>query len=86
VSPQGRATTNIGPKRLPKGFITGDVVGVDKREGNQWNHRRLFPKRCRVCAIGAWPLRGRSVYPMMAMAISLGVHVRVGIEDTLCGP
>lgn len=29
---------------------------------------------------------GRSVFPMNAMAIALGLHVRVGIEDTLRGP
>ena len=28
----------------------------------------------------------RNVYPMGAMAIALGMHVRVGIEDTLFGP
>lgn len=28
----------------------------------------------------------RHVYPMNAMAIALGLHVRVGIEDTLFGP
>ena len=29
---------------------------------------------------------GRNVVPMNAMAIALGLHVRVGIEDTLFGP
>jgi uncharacterized protein (DUF849 family) len=29
---------------------------------------------------------GRSVFPMNAMAVALGLHVRVGIEDTLRGP
>ena len=29
---------------------------------------------------------GRSVFPMNAMAIALGLHVRVGNEDTLRGP
>ncbi|MFS8981009.1 3-keto-5-aminohexanoate cleavage protein [Cupriavidus necator] len=29
---------------------------------------------------------GRSVFPLNAMAIALGMHVRVGIEDTLRGP
>ncbi|MEX3968950.1 3-keto-5-aminohexanoate cleavage protein, partial [Paraburkholderia sp. EG286B] len=29
---------------------------------------------------------GRNVVPMNTMAIALGLHVRVGIEDTLIGP
>ncbi|MGB9329763.1 MAG: 3-keto-5-aminohexanoate cleavage protein [Steroidobacteraceae bacterium] len=45
-----------------------------------------YTRRSPHGSILTWEGVMRSVYPMAAMAVSLGVHMRVGIEDTLCGP
>jgi uncharacterized protein (DUF849 family) len=45
-----------------------------------------FARRAPDGAVLTIETLNRSVFPMNAMAIALGLHVRVGIEDTLCGP
>ena len=45
-----------------------------------------FARRTPDGAVLTLETLNRNVYPMNAMAIALGMHVRVGIEDTLFGP
>jgi uncharacterized protein (DUF849 family) len=45
-----------------------------------------FARRTPDGAVLTLETLNRNVYPMNTMAIALGLHVRVGIEDTLFGP
>jgi uncharacterized protein (DUF849 family) len=45
-----------------------------------------FARRAPDGAVLTLETLNRNVYPMNTMAIALGLHVRVGIEDTLFGP
>ena len=45
-----------------------------------------FARRTPDGAVLTLETLNRHIYPMNTMAIALGMHVRVGIEDTLFGP
>ncbi len=45
-----------------------------------------FARRTPDGAVLTLETLNRHIYPMNMMAIALGMHVRVGIEDTLFGP
>jgi uncharacterized protein (DUF849 family) len=57
--------------------------------GGAWAHPAdmlEFVRRTPDGAVLTLETMNRNVVPMMTMAIALGLHVRVGIEDTLFGP
>ncbi|OTG91183.1 3-keto-5-aminohexanoate cleavage protein [Acinetobacter sp. ANC 3832] len=68
-----------GPLNLNYVAIAGGSAGIDPSDLIQ------FTKRCPAGSILTYECLMRSVLPMNTMAIALGMHVRVGIEDNLWG-
>lgn len=68
-----------GPLNINYVAIAGGSAGVDPSD------LIAFTKRCPAGTILTYESLMRSVLPMNTMAVALGMHVRVGIEDNLWG-
>ncbi|OTG88760.1 3-keto-5-aminohexanoate cleavage protein [Acinetobacter sp. ANC 3832] len=68
-----------GPLNLNYVAIGGGAAGLDPSDLIE------FTKRCPAGSILTYESAMRAVLPMNTMAVALGMHVRVGIEDTLWG-
>ena len=75
-----RSGAYMGPLVHNLAALGGGAIG---RNPADWIE---YTRRSPHGSILTWEGVMRSVYPMAAMAVALGVHMRVGIEDTLCGP
>ena len=76
---------------IRRGVYTGPLIlnYVALGGGAAWAHPAdmlEFVRRTPDGAVLTLETMNRNVVPMMTMAIALGLHVRVGIEDTLFGP
>jgi uncharacterized protein (DUF849 family) len=69
-----------GPLILNYVAIGGSLAGLNPADMLE------FVRRVPDGAVLTLETLNRHVYPMTAMAIALGLHVRCGIEDTLNGP
>ncbi|MCX5542731.1 3-keto-5-aminohexanoate cleavage protein [Paraburkholderia sp. CNPSo 3076] len=69
-----------GPLNLNYVAIGGGAAGLHPADMLE------FARRTPDGAVLTIETLGRNVVPMNTMAIALGLHVRVGIEDTLLGP
>ena len=69
-----------GPLILNYVAIGGSLAGLNPSDMLE------FVRRVPDGAVLTIETLNRHIYPMMAMAIALGLHVRCGIEDTLNGP
>ncbi|MEX3969077.1 3-keto-5-aminohexanoate cleavage protein, partial [Paraburkholderia sp. EG286B] len=69
-----------GPLNLNYVAIGGGAAGLHPADMLE------FARRTPDGAVLTIETLGRNVVPMNTMAIALGLHVRVGIEDTLIGP
>jgi uncharacterized protein (DUF849 family) len=69
-----------GPLTLNYVAIGGGSAGLHPADTLE------FARRTPDGAVLTLETLNRHIYPMGAMAIALGMHVRVGIEDTLFGP
>ena len=69
-----------GPLNLNYVAIGGGAAGLHPADMLE------FARRTPDGAVLTLETLNRNVYPMNTMAIALGLHVRVGIEDTLFGP
>ncbi|CAG9168933.1 3-keto-5-aminohexanoate cleavage enzyme [Cupriavidus laharis] len=75
-----RAGVYHGPLILNYVAIGGGAAGLHPADMIE------FVRRTPDGAVLTIETLNRTVFPMSAMAIALGLHVRVGIEDTLYGP
>ncbi|CAE6703042.1 3-keto-5-aminohexanoate cleavage enzyme [Paraburkholderia domus] len=75
-----RAGTYTGPLILNYVAIGGGAAGLHPADMLE------FARRTPDGAVLTLETLGRYVVPMNTMAIAMGLHVRVGIEDTLLGP
>ncbi|WER50902.1 3-keto-5-aminohexanoate cleavage protein [Cupriavidus sp. WKF15] len=75
-----RAGVYRGPLILNYVAIGGGAAGLHPADMLE------FVRRTPDGAVLTIETLNRNVFPMSAMAIALGLHVRVGIEDTLFGP
>ena len=69
-----------GPLNLNYVAIGGGSAGLHPADMLE------FARRTPDGAVLTLETLNRHIYPMNTMAIALGMHVRVGIEDTLFGP
>jgi len=76
----GRRGDYCGPLNLNYVAIGGGSAGLHPADMLE------FARRTPDGAVLTLETLNRHIYPMNTMAIALGMHVRVGIEDTLFGP